>query len=235
MRERYASAHENTLLRRTLDGRQLEALKQIARQQGVTLNSLLTTAFAAGLPANESVGLAVDKRPDGCGSMGNYALGVSVANACAPARTLAENVAAQHAAIRAKLDHPRELCFLHDFMHAVAPTLIDAIYFTRYGDYRNPVADAMRGMCGYVDAPKGVHVSNLTTVAMPDEPAWTYRYAALCFVPPYMPNSRGNIGVSTYGDTLTLTLHTEQNDRYDAIRALFENACDALGEAAKAL
>lgn len=63
-------------------------------------------------------------------------------------------------------------------------------------------------MCGYTAAPAGVSLTNLKTLRLPDLPEGRYRYGELYFVPPYIPNVRAVVGVSTYNDAMTLTLRT---------------------------
>ena len=59
-------------------------------------------------------------------------------------------------------------------------------------------------MCGYTDSPGGLSLSNLKRLDMPD--GAPFRCETLYFVPPYIPNVRAVVGISTFRNTLTLTL-----------------------------
>lgn len=220
MQRAYADAHSDALAVRRIGKEQLETLKRAAQTRDVTVNSVLAAACASILPAGEKIGVAVDIRPEEIKGMGNFATGVSAMATYDARRTLVENAGKMHAAIHGALDRPREKYFLYEFMGALAPTLIDAIYFTRYAGYRDTVAEAACKMCGYTDNPKGLSLSNLKTIEMPDDPYWEHRMRSVYFIPPYVPNVRGVLGVSSYGGEMTLTLRTEsQTDWLDRIVA----------------
>lgn len=210
MQRAYAAAHPGALAVRRIGAEALETVKRAAHAQGVTVNSALAAACAATMRADEKIGVAVDIRPEKICGMGNFATGVSVAAAYDAQKTFAQNAVQMHAAIRSRLESPREKYFLYEFMGALAPTLIDAIYFTRYAGYRNAVAEAACKMCGYTDRPDGLSLSNLKTIEMPDDPCWPHRMLGVYFIPPYVPNVRGVLGVSSFGGEMTLTLRAQE-------------------------
>lgn len=193
---------------RKLSGPELDRLKSQAHAWNITLNSLLSAAPTAVMEPGEGLGIAVDVRPREIDGMGNFATGISVKAACDPRRSLEENARRLHGAIQKKLRSPRDKFFLYEFMSAMAPTLIDAIWFTRSGSFQNPLSEAVCRMCGYTAAPAGVSLTNLKTLRLPDLPEGRYRYGELYFVPPYIPNVRAVMGISTYDDAMILTLRT---------------------------
>lgn len=89
-------------------------------------------------------------------------------------------------------------------MRALAPTLVDSIYFCRWGETHNPVSEAAASLCGYTDSPSSLSLSNLKRLEMPDD--LSVCYESLYFVPPYIPNVRAVVGMSTFQNTLTLAL-----------------------------
>ncbi len=220
----YSAARPTLLRLRTLP---VARLISLAHERGITVNSLLVAAFASELPAGESVGVPVNERPEGWTGVGNYAVAVGVKPVYDSQKSLADNAVAVHRLIRQKLDTPKDRYFLADFMGMLPGTLTDSLYFRLADGYQSPIADSLCAMCGYVDAVRGVTVSNLKTVQMPSDPAWAYRYDSLAFIPPYVPNVRAVVGASTYGDTLTLTLRTALAlEKEEAAR--FDRACRAL-------
>ncbi len=229
----YHSNHRTALYRDELSGEQLERLKKYAHDGGFSINSLIAAAFASVVPAGSGVGVAVDVRPADINGMGNFSTGISVASEYSPEKTLSENAAHIHHQIRQKLDSPKNKFFLYDFMNAISPSLIDAIYFVRYDNYRNQLAEGICRMCGYTGEPDGISTSNLRTVELPDSPAWRYRCDVFWFIPPYIPNVRAVAGISTYRDKMTVTLHTADDDYADYERRQFEKACALLKSAAE--
>lgn len=221
----YAASRPTALALRALDA---ERLLQCARRHGVTVNSLLAAALAGTLPRGESVGMAVSERPEGYEGLGNFAVALGARAAYDPKKRLPQNAEALHRQIARKLASPRERYFLHEFMGALKPTLVDSIYFSAYGGYENELSRSLCHMCGYVDQPKGVTLTNLKAVEMPDDPGWAHRYAALRFVPPRVPNVRAVIGASTYRGETTLALRTDEGERGEPERERFRRACEAL-------
>lgn len=209
MVENYHAEHKTEVSVYEIQREELRQLKALCRENKITLNSLLVAAFAAVLQQGEGIGIAVNVRPENKVSMGNYATGISVKAEYDDTKTLVENAVVFHDRIYRKLNHPREKYFLHEFMGALEPTLIDSIYFMRYAAYQNPVSEAVCSMCGYTGSPSGISTSNLGILQMPRESAWKYCYDGLYFIPPYIPNVQSVIGISTYEDKLTLVLRME--------------------------
>ena len=106
-------------------------------------------------------------------------------------------------------------------MNALSPTLIDALAFRQDG-FRNSVSDGVCRMCGYVDSPTGVSLTNLTRISLPDQSNWAFRCEALRFVPPYMPNAAAVLGCCTFGDTMTLALRAPSEEGLKLLESALE-------------
>jgi len=204
MQRAYAETHPVRVQLRTLSPDAVSALEHLAHAHNITINSLLTAAFAAAARPGEKLGVAVDVRPRGIDGPGNFATAIGLPAEYDPRTSFLSNAEKIHAAIRGRLESPRERFFLYEFMRALAPTLVDSIYFCRWGGARNPVSEAAAKMCGYTDSPSGLSLSNLKRLDMPD--GAPYHCETLYFVPPYIPNVRAVVGISTFRNTLTLTL-----------------------------
>lgn len=224
----YAASRPAEIRLRVFDAPRTQRLVRLARENDITVNSLLIAALAACLPRGESVGIAVDVNPQDRASMGNYAIGVGVCPPRDAKRSLPENAVSAHRAVVKCLNNPGKRFFLHEFMGALAPALLDSIYFSAFGGYRNPVSESLRGMCGYVDQRKGATLTNLKTLDMPSDASLTYRFDTLAFVPPYIPNVRAVIGVSTYADRMTLALRAPAGDPWKEEEARFDRFCQTL-------
>lgn len=223
MFQRYWQNRKTEILCEELDEAQLSALKQRAKQQGITLNSLLTAAFAQAAQAPSDIGLAASIRPPTYRGMGNYATGISIRYRYTDAKDFERNAQAIHKLIYAKLENPKKKFFLLHFMNEVAPTLIDAAYFSAYGGYTNKTAQTVRNLFGYGGKPKSISITNLTTLDL-NQQEGKYSLTAVQFVPPLVPNARRIIGICTYRERMSITLHVEHNDQLAEEKAFFEAA-----------
>lgn len=226
MFQRYWKNRKTEILCEELDEAQLSALKQRAKQQGITLNSLLTASFAQAAQtaqAPSDIGLAASIRPPAYRGMGNYATGISIRYRYTDAKDFAANAQVIHKLIYAKLENPKKKFFLLQFMNEVAPTLIDAAYFAAYGGYANKTAQTVRNLFGYGGKPKSISITNLTTLDL-NQQNGKYSLTAVQFVPPLVPNARRIIGICTYRNRMSISLHVEHNDQLAEEKALFEGA-----------
>lgn len=226
MFQRYWKNRKTEILCEELGEAQLSALKQRAKQQGITLNSLLTTTFAqAAQPAQapSDIGLAASIRPPAYRGMGNYATGISIRYRYTDAKDFTANAQSIHKLIYDKLEHPKKKFFLLQFMNEVAPTLIDAAYFSAYGDYANKTAQTVRNLFGYGGKPKNISITNLTTLDL-NQQEGKYSLTAVQFVPPLVPNARRIIGICTYRNRMSISFHVEHNEQLAEEKVFFEAA-----------
>lgn len=233
MFEKYCSTSNSELMIQKIEGKAFHQLQRAAHEHGISVNSLVLTGSSAFMDKKESLGIAVDMRPENIAGMGNFATGVSVEADYSEAESFWRNAKRLHENIQKKLEKSRDLCFLSDFMGELDQTLVDSMWFVRYGEYKNPVSDAVCKMCGYVENPVGISTTNLKMIEMPDAPEWKYRYEELFFVPPYIPNVRSVIGFSSFADAMTLVLHTAQGRRTMNEQKAFEQAVQLLIEKVK--
>lgn len=205
MQERRAKQGAALLRLHTLSGDSLSAVLRLAHETGVTVGSLLATAIGSACNPGEGIGAAVNLRPEGVHGMGNFATGVSVKNCYRSGQSFRQNSAVFHRLLSQKRSRPGEKFFLYEFMNVLSPTLIDALFFRPDG-FHTSVSDGLCRMCGYVEPPAGVSLTNLTRVSLPDNPSWGFRCKAFWFAPPYMANVKAVLGCCTFGDTMTLAL-----------------------------
>lgn len=225
----YQELHKSYWSKRTteiyceeLNESQLSALQQAAKQQGITLNSLLTTAFAKAAQAQSDIGLAVSIRPQGYLGMGNYATGISIRYRYNNVKNFGVNAQEVHQRIYKKLDDHKAKFFLLQFMNEVSPTLIDAAYFSAYGSYTNKAAHTVSNLFGYGGKPKSISITNLTTLDM-NKQQGIYSLTAVSFVPPLVPNARRIIGISTFGNRLSISFHVASNDQLSEEKAFIDS------------
>ncbi len=186
----------------------VEPLKRFAHASGATVNSLIAAACAEAERGEANIGIAVDVRPEGLRGMANFATGVSVKLAYDNEKSFSENIANAHNCIYNVLNSPAKKFFLHEFMSALPPTLIDSIQPCLYGMTDNPVAVSCSKMCGYVSSPSGTSLTNIGGISLnADE-----HVVGVAFAPPYMSNVRRVIGVSSYNGDLRLVSRFSKRD-----------------------
>ena len=221
MQQRHGEKEAALLRFHTISGDSLSAILDLAHETGVTVGSLLAAALGSALKPGESVGVAINLRPEGIDGMGNFATGVSVKNRYDSGRSFRQNSAAFHRLLLQKQRDPGEKVFLDEFLNSLSPTLIDALAFRQDG-FRNSVSDGVCRMCGYVDSPTGVSLTNLTRISLPDQSNWAFRCEAFRFVPPYMPNAAAVLGCCTFGDTMTLALRAPSEEGLKLLESALE-------------
>lgn len=222
----YSNNNKTDILVKTINGEQLTQLLHFTHENGITVNSLLVTAFAAADSTSPNIGIAINVRPEKFKGMGNYATGISIKTAYDNRKTFIENAKAIDIAIGKKLKAPASKYFLYEFMNSISPSLIDSMYFSLAGLFENVISAEVSKMCGYVSNPTGTSITNLTNIKIEDNNNG-YHYESLFFIPPYVPNVSRVIGASTYKNTLTLSTHFLQRC-YENENKIFINAYELI-------
>ncbi len=199
------SERKTNYITHTFTKDQLHKLLEVSKARGITINSIITTAFLFASNQEEDVGLAVSIRPEGYEGMGNYATGISILYQYDKKLSFWKNAARVQKLIHRKLTNEHKKYFLLQFLDILEPTLIDAAYFYGFSDFENAAAARVSSMFGYNGNPKGISITNLTKAPIPDRYG-TYQLQNLLFLPPLVPNAKHIIGVVTLGDTMTISI-----------------------------
>ncbi len=223
MFQNYWNHHKTDIYDEEIGENQLSVLKDAANKHGITLNSLLTAAFIKTAGEQVGTGLAASIRPKDYRGMGNYATGISIHYAYDTAKDFWANAQTVHRLIYKKLNTNRDKYFLLQFMNAISPTLIDAVYFSAFGSYENKTAKTVSNLFGYGGTPKNISITNLTTLDIDRSDEAIY-LADVLFVPPLVPNARYIIGISTLRNKMSLSLHVEQNEHMNQELTRFSDA-----------
>ncbi len=208
--QKYWEQRDTSVLKAVFQPEETEKLLAKCRELDITVNSALAAAFVLGAQES-SVGVAVNVREKGCETLGNYATGISVdyfPDADTSFDTRAQEV---HAAIYQKLSDPKARGFLLKFMSLIAPTLIDAAYFSAFGGYANPIASRAAQMFGFTGTPKGVSLTNLARLPIPCAYG-KYRLREVVFVPPLVPGASRLVGAAALDGALCLTMHFDARE-----------------------
>lgn len=104
------------------------------------------------------------------------------------------------------------------------PTLLDARWFSAYGDFKNGTARQLQGLfMKTTGKPKRkLAVTNLGKVAIDDQEQ-PYRMQSLCFVPPYWPNNQKIVGAVTAAGAMIISILYDSRYIQDEVMERFRN------------
>jgi len=227
MHESYWSKRQIHMLTASFTKAQIARLKEKCKAHGITINTALVTAFSYALGSKEDIGISVSIRPQGFEGMRNDATGISITYEPNSKQGFWEHASCIHKLINSKLQSPSKKFFLLKFMNALEGTLIDATYFEAFTEYANPIATKVSQMFGYHEEPKGISISNLTKVAIPNKYG-PYEIENLLVIPPLMPNVKRMIGAITLGDTMILSMQFLMGKEDKEMEATFNKAIQYL-------
>lgn len=210
MFSRYWSCHETVACTCAIPPATLRTLKIQSKNYGITLNSILITAFIKSADERSDVGMAASIRPEHFTGMGNYATGISIRFRYNHNKDFWKNVQAVHQLIYRKLNNPGKKFFLLKFMDSLEPTLIDSAYFSAFGEYQNKTSALIQNMFGYNQNPKSISVTNLGKLPI-SAVYGHYLISDFIFLPPLVPNAKRLFGVVTLEDQMYITIHLEKN------------------------
>lgn len=208
MFHQYWSKRTTSIVNGYISGDELKKLLLLCKQHHITMNSAITTAFSMAIKCEKEIGLAVNVRPEGYEGMGNFASGISFEYEPDFNLSFWDNALRIQEELHKRIRQSKKKYFVFQFMGSMEPTLIDALYFQVFGDYQNSTAKIFSDMFRYSGNPRGIGISNLTKLDIP-ELYGKYTITHLDFVPPVVANARRLIGVATLGDTMSITMNSE--------------------------
>jgi NRPS condensation-like uncharacterized protein len=223
----YWKGRQNNILDATISGQELQKLLRKCKEQNVTVNSAIATAFLLAVKEEKEVGLAVNIRPEGYEGMGNFASGISIRYQEDNKKSFWDNAKKVHELIHHKLNRNSNRYFLLKFLSILKPTLVDATHFSACGGFEDKIAGRASDMFGYRGNPKGISISNL---AKPDIPSTYGPYAidSIEFVPPLIENTKRVIGIVTIEDRMTVTMQYENKTGAEKMEESFREAIHIL-------
>lgn len=203
-------------------------LRACARKMGVSLNSLITTAFLKADPSNGCIGMAVDARQTPNRAMSNQATGISVNHTYSVKRTFSENAVEVHRKVRKKLDTPLLNYFILQFLPLFEPTLIDSLLLHTYDLYENKTTQKLARILGYKGSKtRDLGITNLTVLDIPALYG-SYELKEVMFIPPVISYARHIIGAATMPDGMKLTYHFMSDQDTAKEQAFFAEAVQTL-------
>lgn len=230
MFEKYWNNHESLFKTYSFENEEYDALCKFAKENSVTVNSLITTTLIHAAEELSDVGMAVSIREPGYSGMGNYATGISIRYEYNSKLNLIENTKKVQNLIYNKLKPASKKYFLLQFMGNIEPTLMDAVYFEACGDYENKTAGIFSKMFGYHGNPKGISITNLTKLPI-DVQYGDFEITDFLFIPPLVLNAQRIIGIASMGRKMTVTLHLNHDSQAESHHEFFSKGMEYLKDA----
>ncbi len=223
----YWKSRETLTYRYPIEEEAYQSIVRYSKENGITINSMITTALIRASGELSDVGMAASIREKGFTGMANYATGISVKYQYDEKQSFAVNAGRVQELIYAKLNKDAKKYFLLQFMRNIEPTLIDAVYFCACEGYDNKTAQAFSKMFGYDGNPKGISITNLTRLPIETKYS-TYEITDFIFVPPLALNAERIIGASAFETKMVLSLHISNNENAEKHHKFFEKGIEYL-------
>ncbi len=208
--DKYWNKRNIKIYSQTIDKNSLEKLYQFSKQNNISINSILLTAFYRAFDSKTDIGISVNLREKENKGMGNYATGVSIPYDYDKSLSFCHNAVKVHKAVYDKINNNKEKFFLLQFMNGLSQTLIDATYFSVFDSYINREAKMTANMFGYSNQPQGISLTNLTKIPIPTNYG-DYQLSNYLCVPPLMPNTKVIFGISTFDECMHITMCGEES------------------------
>lgn len=227
MFENYWEDRETGLCTASIADAQLARLTAAAEVHRLSLDTILAAAFLQAARYENTASIAVNLRDAGNEGMGHYSTGISFQHAYDDSRSFWENAAAVQQRIGEKLQDNQKKYFMLKFMATVEPTLIDAAYFSAFDGLQDASAARIRDMYGYGGSGKGVSLTNLNLLPIPDRYG-SFGISKLVVIPPLAPNATRVVSAATLGQQMTLSMLYPIGGQAERNQQIFAAACACL-------
>ena len=197
----------------TINKDTIEKLFQISKQNNISINSILLTAFYKVFQSKTDIGISINLREKENKGMGNYATGISIPYCYDNNLSFDDNAVKVHKVVYDKINK-KDKYFLMQFMNGLSQTLIDATYFSVFDSYKNKSAQMTANMFDYCNNPQGISITNLTNVPIATNYG-PYQLSNYLCLPPLVPNTKIIFGVSTFDERMNITMCTEESVTFD--------------------
>jgi NRPS condensation-like uncharacterized protein len=217
----------------------LNKIIQKCKNHGITVNEIITTAFAIAMV--ELSGHYIDKEirfgvvanirnefveePHNC--MGNYISGITANINYVPEKAFIKNVQDIAAILRKRLKVSKNRYLAFNFFNKIDKDLLEAAMFAVYGNYQIPVAEKLGKIIGERTKNKGVGISNLgkheftrfTNLQILD----------MQFIGPAFPANLLSINIMTVNSKLNIVLrYNEPEIETSIINTVYKRAVELL-------
>lgn len=193
----YWSKHSTNVLYRKITSDDMDRLKSFARENNVTINSIIITSFLKASKKKQSVGIPVSIRKDNNRNMSNQTTGISIKYKYSERKSFVKNAIAVHKRIYKIINQPSMLYFVPQFMSLINPNLINSVLMYTQGLYYNEITKKVARVIGFSGKNiKDIGVTNLTKADIKTKYD-NFNIDSIIFVPPVVSYAKQIIGVLT--------------------------------------
>ncbi|GMO43634.1 MAG: hypothetical protein Pg6C_05380 [Treponemataceae bacterium] len=209
----------------SIDGNDLEKLLENCKMNKLTVNELVTAAFAIAFagalsPGKElRIGVAANTRnelttkPHDC--MGDYVTGIS-AKASVLETDFMSNAKNIASIIRKKLNDMNNRHLIVNFLNEFDGDLIESIMFASYGNYQLPISKQIGKLIAEGFDEKGLGMSNLGKAVFKNYEA--FHLLDMQFIGPAFPANLLSVSIITVNNKLNIALRYNENEiKKDAV------------------
>ena len=211
----------------------LKKLTALCKSNKVTVNELLTSAFAAAFAAGREarIGVAASTRgelttkPYYC--MGNYVTGISIKAHCVTGNDFMSSVQNIAKMLRAALTDARKRHAVVNFLGEFDNDLLESIMFASYGNYQLPIPKKIGALIAEGLDGRGLGMSNLGRHEMNNY--HKFRLLDLQFIGPAFPANMLSVSIITVNNRLAICLrYNEPEMETNAVITLYKKAMELL-------
>lgn len=216
----YTSKNSCEIFDAVLEKEDLDYILQQAKRIGVTVNTFITTIAIKTYEKRSVTGLAVSIREQTEKSICNAVSGLSITYQYDKNKSFAVNARKIEKRIKNFLSRPSRKYFALNFQSMMNGSFLDGAAMYKYLDMKEKKLSKLVALMNYDDHPRDLGITNLTRANI-SSVYGKYRLEHISFVAPVVPYSERIIGVVTFGDEMSLTMHTVVEDK-DVERRFFE-------------
>ncbi|GHU69676.1 hypothetical protein FACS189450_02930 [Spirochaetia bacterium] len=237
--EQYRKKYVPQMYMESIKETDLNNIIQKCKSYGLTVNELITAAFAVAMvelsghyPNKEiRLGAAANIRgeliEETYHCMGNYVSGITANVNYTSEKAFMTNAQDTAVLLRAQLKVPKNRYLAVNFFNKIDKDLLEAAMYATYGDYQIPAAKKLGAIIGERSENKGMGMSNLGKYEF-DKFA-NLKVLDLQFIGPAFPANLLSVGLITVNNKLNINLrYNETEIKTDIIKKVYERAVELL-------
>jgi NRPS condensation-like uncharacterized protein len=237
--EQYREKYIPRMYSELIEGTDLDKIIQECKNHGLTVNEIITAAFAvamvelSGHYTNKEIRLGVAanirgelvEEPYNC--MGNYVFGIVANINQISEKTFITNAQDTAAILRNQLKVPKNRYLAINFFNKIDKDLLEAAMFAVYGNYQIPVALKLGEIIGERSKNKGIGISNLGKHEFTK--FTNLKVLDVQFIGPAFPANLLSVGIITVNNKLNICLrYNESEVATNSIKIVCERAIGLL-------
>jgi NRPS condensation-like uncharacterized protein len=237
--EQYRKKYIPQMYMESINETDLNKIIQKCKNYGLTVNELITAAFAiamvelSGHYSGKEIRLGVAanirnelvEEPNNC--MGNFVSGIVANINYVSEETFIQNAQDIALILQKQLNVPKNRYLALNFFNKIDKDLLEAAMFATYGNYPIPVAKKLGAIIGERTENKGIGISNLGKHGF--SKFSNLKVLDIQFIGPAFPANLLSVGIITVNNKLNINLrYNETEIKTNSIKAICERAIELL-------